>query len=105
MTDSDPRSGQLQSATKEHAKCEKCGATMRLDTGVCVSCLLRQGLEGGDDVSQTFYQNVLDELDAREKPWQLGNYEIVEQIGCGGMAVISRARQRHSRRLVAVKRV
>jgi serine/threonine protein kinase len=48
---------------------------------------------------------VLDELDARDKPWQLGNYEILEQIGCGGMGVIYRARQRHSRRIVAVKRV
>ncbi|PYI70365.1 MAG: hypothetical protein DMF08_11660, partial [Verrucomicrobia bacterium] len=105
MTDSVPRSDRLPSATKEDAKCEKCGATMRLDTGVCVSCLLRQGLEGGDDVSQTFYETVLGELDARDKPWQLGNYEILEQIGCGGMGVIYRARQRHSRRIVAVKRV
>jgi serine/threonine-protein kinase len=44
-------------------------------------------------------------VDARDKPWQLGNYEILEQIGCGGMGVIYRARQRHSRRIVAVKRV
>jgi serine/threonine protein kinase len=105
MTDSDPRSDPLPSATKEHAKCEKCGATMRLDTGVCVSCLLRQGLQTGGDVSKALYETVLDELDAREKPWQLGNYEILEQIGCGGMGVIYRARQRHSRRIVAVKRV
>src|SRR5205809_1024784 len=105
MTDSDPRSDPLLSATKEHAKCEKCGATMRLDTGVCVSCLLRQGLEIGGDVSKAVYETVIDELDARDKPWQLGNYEILEQIGCGGMGVIYRARQRHSRRIVAVKRV
>ena len=105
MTDSDPRSDQLQSATKEHAKCEKCGATMRLDTGICVSCLLREGLEGGDDVSQAFFQTVLAEVDAPNKSWFLGNYEILEQIGCGGMGVIYRARQRHSRRIVAVKRV
>src|SRR5213079_864168 len=43
--------------------------------------------------------------DAPHKPWFLGNYEILEQIGCGGMGVIYRARQRHSRRIVAVKRV
>src|SRR2546423_3778613 len=104
MTDSVPRSDRLPSATKEHAKCEKCGATMRLDTGVCVSCLLRQGLDGGDDVSQTFYETVLGELDARDKPWQLGNYEILEQIGCGGIGGIYRAKQRHSPRIVAVKR-
>jgi TolB-like protein/tRNA A-37 threonylcarbamoyl transferase component Bud32 len=70
-----------------------------------VSCLLRQGLEGGDEVSQAFYQSVLAEVDAPHKAWFLGNYEILEQIGCGGMGVIYRARQRHSRRIVAVKRV
>src|SRR5215468_8451582 len=105
MTDSDPRSDPVPTATKEHAECEKCGATMRLDTGVCVSCLLRQGLETDGKVSKAVYETVLNELDGRDKPWQLGNYEILEQIGCGGMGVIYRARQRHSRRIVAVKRV
>jgi serine/threonine protein kinase/protocatechuate 3,4-dioxygenase beta subunit len=62
-------------------------------------------LETGSEVSKAVYQTVLDELDACDKPWQLGNYEILEQIGCGGMGVIYRARQRHSRRIVAVKRV
>jgi serine/threonine protein kinase len=105
MTDSEPRSDLLPSATKDHAKCEKCGATTRLDTGICVSCLLREGLQGGNEVSQTSYQSVLDEVEAPHKSWLLGNYEILEQIGCGGMGVIYRARQRHSRRIVAVKRV
>ena len=105
MTDSDPRSDPLQIANKERAKCEKCGATMRLDTGVCVSCLLRGGVEDGEEISEAFYQSVLAEVDAPQKSWFLGNYEILEQIGCGGMGVIYRARQRHSRRIVAVKRV
>jgi len=105
MTDSDPRPDPLPSVTKGHAKCEKCGTIMRLDTGVCVSCLLRQGLKTGGEVSNAVYETVLHELDARDKPWQLGNYEILGQIGCGGMGVIYRARQRHSRRIVAVKRV
>jgi serine/threonine protein kinase len=78
---------------------------MQLDTGVCVSCLLRKGLEGGDEVSQASYRSVLAEVDAPHKAWFLGNYEILEQIGCGGMGVIYRARQRHSQRIVAVKRV
>ena len=70
-----------------------------------MSCLLREGLEGGGEVSQAVYKTVLDEVDAPHKPWFLGNYEILEQIGCGGMGVIYRARQRHSQRIVAVKRV
>src|SRR5258705_5986 len=105
MTDSEPRSDLLPSATKDHTKCEKCGATIRLDTGICVSCLLREGLQRSDDVSQAFFQTVLAEVDAPDKTWFLGNYEILEQIGSGGMGVIYRARQRHSRRIVAVKRV
>jgi serine/threonine protein kinase len=105
MTNSDEQSGLAVSATHREAKCEKCGATMRLDIGVCVSCLLRDGLEAGDEMSQALYEGVLDDVDAAHKPWLLGNYEILEQIGCGGMGVIYRARQRHSKRIVAVKRV
>jgi TolB-like protein/tRNA A-37 threonylcarbamoyl transferase component Bud32 len=78
---------------------------MRLDTGICVSCLLCEGLEGGNELSQAVYDTVLDEVDAPHKSWFLGNYEVLEQIGCGGMGVIYRARQRHSRRIVAVERV
>jgi tRNA A-37 threonylcarbamoyl transferase component Bud32 len=70
-----------------------------------VSCLLHAGLENGGEVSQAVYETVLDEVDAPHKSWFLGNYEILEQIGCGGMGVIYRARQRHSQRIVAVKRV
>ncbi len=105
MTDSDPHSNPFPSATEERAKCEKCGAKTRLDTGVCVSCLLQEGLETVSEVSEAAYESVLAEVDAPQKSWFLGNYEILEQIGCGGMGVIYRARQRHSRRIVAVKRV
>jgi len=96
---------QVPDAAKESTRCDNCGATIRLNTGLCVACLLREGLDSDNEVSQADYGNVLAEADAPAKHWFLGNYKILEQIGCGGMGVIYRARQRHSRRIVAIKRV
>jgi TolB-like protein/tRNA A-37 threonylcarbamoyl transferase component Bud32/Tfp pilus assembly protein PilF len=76
---------------------------MRLGTGVCASCLLREGLETG--VSRAAFESVIAEVDVPDTEWCLGNYEILDEIGRGGMSVIYRARQRHSRRTVAVKRM
>src|SRR5581483_6216501 len=106
MEHSDPRSNQLPGAAKESAKCGNCGAATRVSTGLCVNCLLIEGLDSdGGEVSQADYQSVLAEADTPPKCWFLGNYKILEQIGCGGMGVIYRAEQRHSQRIVAIKRV
>ncbi len=45
------------------------------------------------------------EIDVSDPDRRLGNYQILDEIAHGGMGVIYRARQRHSRRIVAVKRI
>jgi serine/threonine protein kinase/tetratricopeptide (TPR) repeat protein len=82
----------------------RCGSLARVASGLCVSCLLRSGLDS-EEASAEDFDALLAAVDVPDRDWQLGNYRILEEIGRGGMGVIYRARHAPSRRIVALKRV
>lgn len=87
--------------TSGSARCPQCGAVLLPGTpaGLCPHCLLSVAAEPNQEPAATHQPA------GSAAPHRLGDYDLLEIIGHGGMGKVYRARQRSLNRIVALKMI